>query len=92
MERATVYRAISAPTAFVGGILSVLSAIFIHLSSAPDSILIGRARANSFSSGSRADFDRDREYVFYLARSEEQRTAVYFFGNETGSARDRAHA
>lgn len=39
MERATTYRAISAPTALVGGILSILSATLIHLSSLPDSAL-----------------------------------------------------
>jgi hypothetical protein len=39
MERATTYRAISAPTALVGGILSILSATLIHLSSLPDSVL-----------------------------------------------------
>src|SRR6202011_4997 len=32
MERATTYRAISAPTALVGGALSILSAAIIHLS------------------------------------------------------------
>ena len=37
MERATIYRAISAPTALVGGVLSILSAAFIHLSAAPGS-------------------------------------------------------
>jgi hypothetical protein len=42
MERATTYRAISAPTALVGGLLSILSATFIHLSAAPGSPL-GRA-------------------------------------------------
>lgn len=31
MERATVYRAISAPTALVGGFLALVSAVFIHL-------------------------------------------------------------
>jgi hypothetical protein len=39
MERATTYRAISAPTALVGGILSILSATVIHLSASPDSAL-----------------------------------------------------
>ena len=42
MERATTYRAISAPTALVGGMLSILSAAFIHLSASPGSPL-GRA-------------------------------------------------
>jgi hypothetical protein len=42
MERATIYRAISAPTALVGGVLSILSAVFIHLSDYPESP-IGRA-------------------------------------------------
>jgi len=41
MERATIYRAISAPTALVGGVLSILSAVFIHLSNQSQS-LIGR--------------------------------------------------
>ncbi len=36
MERATTYRAISAPTAMVGGLLSILSALFIYLTSQPD--------------------------------------------------------
>ena len=31
MERATIYRAISAPTAFVAGVLSILSAGLIYL-------------------------------------------------------------
>lgn len=31
MQRATVYRAISAPTALVGGFLALASAVFIHL-------------------------------------------------------------
>jgi hypothetical protein len=44
MERATVYRAISAPTALVGGMLSLLSAALIHLTTEPDSLnLLGRA-------------------------------------------------
>ena len=42
MERATVYRAISAPTALVGGGLSILSAVLIHLCDRPDNLL-GRA-------------------------------------------------
>jgi hypothetical protein len=42
MERATIYRAISAPTALVGGVLSILSAIFIRLSDYPEGPL-GRA-------------------------------------------------
>jgi hypothetical protein len=36
MERATTYRAISAPTAFVGGVLSILAAILVNLSSRPN--------------------------------------------------------
>lgn len=44
MERATVYRAISAPTALVGGLLSLLSAALIHLTTEPDNLnLLGRA-------------------------------------------------
>lgn len=39
MERATIYRAISAPTALLGGVLSILSAVFIHFSSLPNSAL-----------------------------------------------------
>lgn len=39
MERAVTYRAISAPTALVGGILSILSATIIYLSALPDSAL-----------------------------------------------------
>jgi len=50
MERATIYRAISAPTALVGGVLSILSAVFIHLSNHSQS-LIGRVI-------------RPREFVF----------------------------
>ena len=42
MERATIYRAISAPTALLGGVLSILSAAFIGLSDHPQSLL-GRA-------------------------------------------------
>ncbi len=30
MERATIYRAISAPTALVGSVLSILAALFVH--------------------------------------------------------------
>jgi hypothetical protein len=37
MERATTYRAISAPTAFVGGLLSVLAASLVEFSSRPGS-------------------------------------------------------
>jgi hypothetical protein len=33
MERATTYRAISAPTALVGGVLSIVAAAVVHLSS-----------------------------------------------------------
>jgi magnesium-transporting ATPase (P-type) len=36
MERATIYRAISAPTALVGGLLSILAAVLIELSSRPN--------------------------------------------------------
>jgi hypothetical protein len=44
MERATTYRAISAPIALVGGVLSLLSAAFIHLTTEPDNFnLLGRA-------------------------------------------------
>ena len=35
MERATTYRAISAPTALVGGVLSLLAATVVYLSSRP---------------------------------------------------------
>ena len=46
MERAASYRAISAPTALVGGLLSLLAAAFI---AKPD-ILLGRAlRAREFA-------------------------------------------
>ena len=50
MERATIYRAISAPTALVGSVLSILSAVFIQLSNHSQS-LIGRVI-------------RPREFVF----------------------------
>ena len=39
MERATVYRAISAPTALVGGVLSISSAVLIHLNGYPENSL-----------------------------------------------------
>ena len=46
MERAATYRAISAPTALVGGVLSLLSAAFI----AKSDILLGRAiRSREFT-------------------------------------------
>jgi hypothetical protein len=46
MERAATYRAISAPTALVGGLLSLLSAAFI----AKSDLLLGRAlRAREFA-------------------------------------------
>lgn len=49
MERATVYRAISAPTALVGGVLSILSAVLIHLSDYPDSWLGRAVRPREFA-------------------------------------------
>jgi hypothetical protein len=49
MERATVYRAISAPTALVGGVLSILSAILIHLSEYPDNPLGRTIRPREFA-------------------------------------------
>jgi magnesium-transporting ATPase (P-type) len=36
MERATTYRAISAPTALVGGVLSIAAVAVVHLSSRPN--------------------------------------------------------
>jgi hypothetical protein len=39
MERATIYRAISAPTALIGGALSILAAIFVQLCSRPNNFL-----------------------------------------------------
>jgi hypothetical protein len=49
MERATVYRAISAPTALVGGTLSILSAVLIHLSDYPESTLGRVIRPREFA-------------------------------------------
>lgn len=49
MERATTYRAISAPTALVGGVLSVLSAAVIHLSDAPGSPIARAFRPREFA-------------------------------------------
>jgi len=49
MERATVYRAISAPTALVGGVLSILSAVLIRLSDYPQSPLRRVIRPREFA-------------------------------------------
>ena len=46
MERASTYRAISAPTALVGGLLSILSALFI---ARPDFLLDRPLRAREFA-------------------------------------------
>lgn len=49
MERATTYRAISAPTALVGGALSILSAAAIQLCAAPDGPLGRTIRPREFA-------------------------------------------
>src|ERR1700737_3826663 len=49
MERATIYRAISVPTALVGGGLSILSAVLIHLSGYPESSLGRVIRPREFA-------------------------------------------
>ena len=48
MERATTYRAISAPTALVGGVLSIVAAAVVHLSSGPDSPTGHRINSREF--------------------------------------------
>lgn len=48
MERATTYRAISAPTALVGGILSLLAATVVYLSSRPGSLLYRTIASREF--------------------------------------------
>src|SRR6185436_8277113 len=45
MERASTYRAISAPTALVGGLLSILSAIFV----ARPELFVGRVRGRELA-------------------------------------------
>lgn len=49
IERATTYRAISVPTALLGGVIALLSAVFIHLSSSPDSPLQRAVRPREFA-------------------------------------------
>ena len=48
MERATIYRAISAPTALLGGILAILAAITIHLAEEPRSAYALQLGAQKF--------------------------------------------
>src|ERR1700737_5348263 len=48
-ERPTIYRAISVPTALVGGVLSILSAVLIHLSGYPESSLGRVIRPREFA-------------------------------------------
>lgn len=48
MERATTYRAISAPTALVGGILSILSSFLIQMASEPANPLGRTIRPREF--------------------------------------------
>ncbi len=49
MERATTYRAISAPTAMVGGVLSILSSAFIYLSDSSQGPLARAIRPREFA-------------------------------------------
>ncbi len=49
MERATTYRAISAPTAMVGGVLSILSSAFIYLSDSGQGPLARAIRPREFA-------------------------------------------
>lgn len=49
MERATTYRAISAPTALVGGILSILSSFLIQMVNEPDNPLGRTIRPREFA-------------------------------------------
>jgi hypothetical protein len=49
MERATTYRAISAPAALIAGLLSILSAAFIHLCAQPGSPLGRPIRPREFA-------------------------------------------
>src|SRR3954465_965028 len=49
MERATTYRAISVPTALLGGIIALVSSIFIHFSASPGSPLGRQVKPHEFA-------------------------------------------
>jgi hypothetical protein len=49
MERATIYRAVSAPTALIAGILALISAAFIHFAATPDGLLGRAVRPREFA-------------------------------------------
>ena len=93
MERATVYRAISAPTALLGGLLRPRRRCR-HLLEQP-----GR-RPDSRPDHSRPRLchrlDRrarpypGREYLLYLARGSKKPPSLYLLRNEAGPARNRS--
>jgi hypothetical protein len=49
MERATTYRAISAPTALVGGVLSILSSVLVQMAGDPANFLGRTIRPREFA-------------------------------------------
>ena len=77
MERATVYRAISAPAALVAGFLSILAAAAIYLND--QASRIGRTRPAFAAIWLVVLVLRGGdERIFYLARSEGGWPPVYF--------------
>ena len=83
MERATVYRAISAPAALIAGLLSILAAGAIYRRP-----VHGRVFAAVWLVV--LVFAVVHECIFYLARSQERWPPVSFIGNEIGATGDRA--
>ena len=81
MERATIYRAISAPTALVGGLLAILAAVAIHVH---DEIMhlpaIAAARVRVHLDGGFGP--RSSSPTFFLSGARQEGTGVLLFLRE----------
>ena len=92
MERATIYRAISAPTALVGGVLSILSAVLIYLSGYPESSLgrVIRPREFAFIWIDVLVLTVIANAFFVWREAKSSGRPFHFIGHEVGPARHRA--
>src|SRR5438874_298729 len=91
MERATIYRAISAPTALVAGVLSLLSTGIVYLNN-DVKLVFGRPARICPDLDRCPDPGPGRERVFRLAPGSIQWPAVYFAWHEAGPTRNRAES
>ncbi len=92
MERATVYRAISAPTALVAGLLSIVAAVAIYWNNEVSLFFHRAIRGRQFAEIWIAVLvgRAGGQHFFYLARGTQNKSAFRFVRDETGAARNRA--